>query len=46
MLYREDYDVATATTGVTDPAVRHHTEGKTVRNVVVAKGKLVNIVVS
>jgi len=29
-----------------DPAVRHHTEGKTLRNVVVAKGKLVNIVVS
>jgi len=29
-----------------DAAVRHHTEGKTVRNVVVAKGKLVNIVVS
>ena len=24
----------------------HHTEGKTLRNVVVAKGKLVNIVVS
>ena len=29
-----------------DAAVRHHTEGKTVRNVVVARGKLVNIVVS
>jgi leucyl-tRNA synthetase len=29
-----------------DAAVRHHTDGKTVRNVVVAKGKLVNIVVS
>jgi len=29
-----------------DPAVRHHTDGKTVRKVVVAKGKLVNIVVS
>jgi leucyl-tRNA synthetase len=29
-----------------DPAVRHHTDGKTIRKVVVAKGKLVNIVVS
>jgi leucyl-tRNA synthetase len=29
-----------------DPAVSHHTAGKTVRKVVVAKGKLVNIVVS
>jgi leucyl-tRNA synthetase len=29
-----------------DPAVRHHTDGKTVRKVVIAKGKLVNIVVS
>jgi len=31
---------------LTDAAVRNHTRGKTVRNVVVAKGKLVNIVVS
>jgi leucyl-tRNA synthetase len=29
-----------------DAAVRHHTEGRTVRKIVVAKGKLVNIVVS
>jgi leucyl-tRNA synthetase len=29
-----------------DPAVRNHTAGRTVRNVVVARGKLVNIVVS
>ncbi len=28
-----------------DPAVRHHTAGKTVRKVIVAKGKLVNVVV-
>ncbi|MGE5360859.1 MAG: leucine--tRNA ligase [Bacteroidales bacterium] len=28
-----------------DPAVRSHTDGKTVRKIVVAKGKLVNIVV-
>jgi leucyl-tRNA synthetase len=34
------------TIALADPAVRHHTDGKTVRNVVVARGKLVNIVVS
>jgi leucyl-tRNA synthetase len=28
-----------------DPAVRTHTAGKTVKTVVVAKGKLVNVVV-
>jgi leucyl-tRNA synthetase len=34
------------TIALADTAVRHHTDGKTIRNVVVAKGKLVNIVVS
>jgi leucyl-tRNA synthetase len=37
---------ALRTIALADQAVRHHTDGKTVRKVVIAKGKLVNIVVS